>query len=162
MRRSIIRFSENVQLAMGLIAAIAIAVLPHYTLEGSRFGGISAVAVGHAVACLVALWSLRSFGVSMTLTATSLTRKSPWGEVRIKWDEMERLEIGPACMWLVFHGAGNRIWMRKPVSSLASWFDDENDDDHEDPVLASLLEMAEHHRVPAESGILTPFKTSRA
>ena len=42
------------------------------------------------------------------------------------------------------------------------WFKDEDDADYEDPILASLLEMATHHGVPMEGGILTPFKTSRA
>ena len=79
------------------------------------------------------------------------------------WDEMQRLEIGLSCWWLVFHGHdGKRLWMRKPFSSFASWFKDEDDADYEDPILASLLEMATHHGVPMEGGILTPFKTSRA
>lgn len=54
------------------------------------------------------------------------------------------------------------IRWRETSVLVASWFKDEDDADYEDPILASLLEMATHHGVPMEGGILTPFKTSRA
>jgi hypothetical protein len=163
MKKTILRFSENIQLVMGLCAAIGVALASHYLLQDTQFGGVPAATVGYAVAAWLALWSLRSVGVEVMVTPTAITRKSPLGEVRVRWDEMDRLEIGPSCWWLVFHGQdGKRIWMRKPFSSFASWFKDEDDADYEDPILASLLEMAAHHGVPMEGGILTPFKTSRA
>lgn len=162
MKKSVIKFSENIQLAMGVVAACGIVVIARYTLDDTQLLGFHAPDIAYVVAGVVAMWALRSAGVTLTLTPTSLTRRGPFGEVRIRWDEMDRLEIGPSCFWLVFHGNGNRIWMRKPVSSFESWFKDESDENHEDPILASILDLAQQHGVPTESGILTPFKTSRA
>lgn len=161
MKKSIIKFSENIQLTLGLISAIGFAVFSYYILADKHLGSLPAMNMGYATACLMALWSLRSLGISMTMTPTSLIRKSPLGEVRIRWDEMERLEIGPFCFWLVFHGPEKRIWMRKPFSSFESWFSDENEEDHEDPILSSLFDMTEQHGITIESDFLTAFKTSR-
>lgn len=162
MKKSVLRFSENIQLAMGLVAGTGVALLSHFLLQDKQLGGIPATTIGYVVAGWLALWSLRSVGVDVMVTPSAITRKSPLGEVRLRWEDMERLEIGPSCWWLVFHGKGRRIWMRKPVSSVASWFKDQDDEDHEDPIVASLLEMATQHGISIEGGLLTPFKTSRA
>lgn len=162
MRKSIVRFSENTQLTMDLIAAVGIVVLAHFLLEGKQPGELPARTVAHAVAIWLAVWALRSVGTTITVTSTSLSRKGPFGECRIAWDEMDRLEVGPLCLWLVFHGGGKRIWMRRPMTSMEAWFQDEMDDDHEDPVLTHLMELVDSHGIPSTSGLFTPFKTSRA
>lgn len=147
---------------MGLIAAVGIVVLANFTLEGKPLAGYSSQTVAYLAAAWLGLWSLRSLAVSITATPTSLTRKGLFGECRIAWNEMESVEIGPFSMWRVFHGAGKRIWMRRPLSSIESWIKDDEDEEYEDPVLTHLLATAEAHGVPFTSGLLTPLKTSRA
>lgn len=105
-----------------------------------------------------ALWALRSVGATYTATAPSLPRETPFGECRLRWDEMECVEIGPLCGWLVFHGAGKRLWMRSLRTTVAAWGGrDETEDEH----LSRVLGLAEHHGVPMTGGLFTAFKTRR-
>jgi len=155
MRRSVITFTENPQFVLALGAVALALVLTATVLEGNRWLGLAVAAMGAGAA-------LRAMGASITVTAMSITRTSPFGEWRLLWDEVERVEIGPACSTLVLHGAGKRIWMLRPTSSLDAWFKGETDDTHEEPLVALVLGMAEAHGAVFVSGWLTPFQTSRA
>ena len=152
MRRTVVKFSENLIVACAALSIVGALLLGHYS---------GREALGYAVAACAALWGFRSLGAQITVTRTSLARKNLFAECRIPWEQMERIEVTGNDFWFVFHGNGTRISMPGPMSSLATLFR-EDDEDHEDGLATLLFDLAGEHGVPVAGSWIAPFKTSRA
>lgn len=157
-----VSFDENPQCIIAIAGAIFALAVPRILMAGSVYFGVSATTIGVCAAAIFCLSALRTLAVTVTLTTASITRKTPFGEWRILWSEVERVEIAPGCTSLVLHGAGKRIWMARPLSSLESWSKSDADEDYEDPLVSIVLDTAEAHGAVFTNGWLTPFKLSRA
>lgn len=161
MRHSVVTFTERPQFIVSMGGIAILLILTGTLLRSATFGGVPAMWFGLFLVCVFALSALRTMGATITLTQKSVTRRSPFGEWRMNWDEVERVEIGPACSTLILHGRNKRIWMTRPTASLESWFRSESDEDHEEPLVGLVLGMAEAQGAEFVDGWLTPFKLSR-
>lgn len=157
----VVKFTERPQFIVSLAGVAILLVLTEALLKGTTFGGVSVTGLGRLLAFLFAWSALRTVGVSITLTPSSITRRSPFGEWRMNWDEVKQVEIGPACSTLILHGRNKRIWMAKPTPSLESWFRSESEEYHEELLVGTVLGMAEAQGAEFVDGWLTPFKLSR-
>lgn len=161
MRHSVITFTERPQFIVSVGGIVLLLILTGTLLQGATFAGVPAMWLGFFLVSLFAWSALRTMGASITLTPSSITRRSPFGEWRMNWDEVEQVEIGPGCSTLILHGRSKRIWMVRPTSSLESWFRSEGDEGHEEPLVGLVLGMAEAQGAEFVDGWLTPFKFSR-
>jgi len=157
MRHSVVTFTERPQFIVS-VGGIALLLV----LMGTLFqGGTPAMWLALFFMCLFSWSALRTVGASITLTRSSITRRSPLGEWRMNWEEVEQVEIGPGCSSLIPHGRDKRIWMVRPTSSLEEWFRSQGDEDHEEPLVDLVLGMAEAQGAEFVGGWLTPFELSR-
>ncbi|WP_223181658.1 hypothetical protein [Stenotrophomonas lacuserhaii] len=89
MRRSVYTFTETPHVIVGLGTALVATILVITIAKGFMLWFGAAIAVGSALA------ALRSLGATILVTGDSLTRRSPFGEVRIMWRDLDGVEIGP-------------------------------------------------------------------
>lgn len=155
MRRSVYTFTETPHVIVGLGIAFVATVFVVIFAEGFMRG------FGAAIAVFSALAALRSLGATILVTGDSLTRRSPFGEVRIMWRDLDGVEVGPGCRTLLFRAGDKQVWMRRPAESVAAWFKAFHDQELEEDALDQLLYMADVKRVSAEKGWLTPLRASR-
>ena len=155
MRRSVYTFTETPHVIVGLGTALVATILVITIAKGFMLWFGAAIAVGSALA------ALRSPGATVLVTGDSLTRRSPFGEVRIMWRDLDGVEIGPGCRTLLFRAGGKQVWMRRPAESVAAWFKEFHDQEVEEDALDQLLYMADVKRVSAEKRWLTPLRVSR-
>lgn len=155
MRRSVYTFTETPHVIVGLGTALVAIVFVVTFAKGLTLW------LGSAIALFSALSALRSLGATILVTGDSLTRRSPFGEVRIMWRDLDGVEIGPGCRTLLFSAGDKQVWMRRPAESVAAWFKAFHDHEVEEDALDQLLYMADVKRVSAEKRWLTPLRVSR-
>ena len=155
MRRSAYTFTEAPHVIVGLGTALVATLLVITVAKGFVLW------FGAVIAAFSALAALRSLGATIIVTGDSLTRRSPFGEVRIMWRDLDGVEIGPGCRTLLFSAGDKQVWMRRPAESVAAWFKAFHDQEVEEDALDQLLYMADVKRVSAEKRWLTPLRVSR-
>jgi len=155
MRRSVYTFTETPHVIVGLGTALVATILVITIAKGFMLWFGAAIAAGSALA------ALRSLGATILVTGDSLTRRSPFGEVRIMWRDLDGVEVGPGCRTLLFCAGDKQVWMRRPAESVAAWFKAFHDQEVEEDALDQLLYMADVKRVSAEKRWLTPLRVSR-
>ena len=155
MRRSVYTFTETPHVIVGLGTALVAVIFAVTFAKGAMLW------FGAAIAVFSALAALRSLGATILVTGDSLTRRSPFGEVRIMWRDLDGMEIGPGCRTLLFRAGDKQVWMRRPAESVAAWFKAFHDHEVEEDALDQLLYMADVKRVSAEKRWLTPLRVSR-
>lgn len=100
-----------------------------------------------------AVSAVRALG-TVTITPVAITRRSPFGERRIAWAEVERVDISPGCTWFVFHArSGTRLSM--PAPRLFGWGEDALQP------AAMLEEMALERDIPVNESRGASFVLSR-
>lgn len=152
MRQHAVRFSENVIVVLATISILGALLAGHY---------LDRKLIGYAIAVYAASYAVRSLGAEVTVTKTFLVRKNLFGESRIAWDEMELVEITGENFWFVFHGRDKRISMPGPMTSIESFFRQEDEDEYEDEAAGLLLGLADEHGVLIAGNWLAPFKLSK-
>ena len=155
MRRSVYTFTETPHVIVGLGTALVATILVITIAKGFMLWFGAAIAVGSA------LVALRSLGATILVTGDSLPRRSPFGDVRIMWRDLDGVEVGPGCRTLLFRAGVKQVWMRRPTESVAAWFKAFHDQEVEEDALDQLLYMAHVKRVSAEKRWLTPLRVSR-
>jgi hypothetical protein len=87
-----------------------------------------------------------------TISNIFISRKSPWGQKRIDWDEVVEIEVLPYFYWVVLNGREKRLAIVGPAVF---------DTDRDDLPMFYLEEIAEQRGIPIRLNPLAMFKGSK-